>query len=88
METGKRKKAQRRKKKKARRLSRRLSGTQLIEKRSGLVRRIRSLRSKSFNVEWQKKLTTLSGKVSSSESVESLAQIDIELLRMEAEVLR
>ncbi|MEE2901549.1 MAG: serine/threonine-protein kinase [Myxococcota bacterium] len=86
--TEKRKRAQRRKKKKAQRLSRRLSGSQLIERRSGLVRRIRTLRSRSFDVEWQKKLTKLSGKVSSSESVESLSQIDIELLRMEAEILR
>jgi len=86
--TGKSKRSQRKKKRKAQRLSRRLSGSQLIERRRGLVRRIRTLRSKSFAVEWQKRLTTLSGKVSSSESVESLAQIDIALLRMEAEVIR
>ena len=81
-------KTQRKKKKQNSRASRKLSGSQLRQRRSGLVRRIRTLRSKSFDVDWQKRLTTLSGKVSSSESVEGLSQIDIELLRMEAEVLQ
>ena len=86
--SAKKNQAQRRQKKKSQRPSRKLSGSQLIERRSELVRRIRALRSKSFDVGWQKRLTALSGKVSSSEAVEVLTQIDIELLRMEAEVIR
>ena len=58
----------------------------LTERRAEFVTRIRTLRRKRFDVQWQKRLTKLSGMISSSETRQSLDRIDSQIRELEKEV--
>jgi hypothetical protein len=57
-----------------------------MQRRAGFVARIRVLRRKRFDVQWQKRLTKLSGLISASKTKQSLDEIELKIRKLEKEV--